>query len=91
MSSIAVSTLGGMKSVLIATDFSPISYKPLRHALAVARHYGAKFYLAHVVSSIGFTLAGPDAANTACQAVWRDARELEHEVVKKGSTRGVAA
>ena len=89
MSSIAVSTLVGVKSVLIATDFSPVSDKPLRHALAVARHYGAKFYLAHVVSSIGFTLAGPDAANTACQAVWRDARELEDELVKKGALAGL--
>lgn len=28
-----------LKSVLIATDFSEASKKPLRHALAIARHY----------------------------------------------------
>jgi len=37
-----------LKSVLIAFDFSEASQKPLHHALAIARHYGAKFYLAHV-------------------------------------------
>jgi len=50
-----------LKSVLVATDFSEASDKALRHALAIARHYGAKLYLAHVVSSLGFTLVGPDA------------------------------
>ena len=89
MSSMEPVTDVDVKSVLIATDFSAVSDKPLRHALAVARHYGAKFYLAHVVSSIGFTLAGPEAANTACQAVWRDARELEDELVKKGALAGL--
>jgi len=41
-----------LKSVLIATDFSEASDKALRHALAIARHYGAKLYLAHVISWI---------------------------------------
>lgn len=89
MSSLEPLTDVGVKSVLIATDFSGVSDKPLRHALAVARHYGAKFYLAHVVSSIGFTLAGPDAANAAYQAIWRDARELEDELAKKGALAGL--
>ena len=57
-----LSTLGSgigvrLKSVLLATDFSEGSQKPLCHALAIARHYGAKFYLAHVVSSPGFAIA----------------------------------
>jgi nucleotide-binding universal stress UspA family protein len=78
-----------VKSVLIATDFSAVSDKPLRHALAIARHYGAKFYLAHVVSSIGFTIAGPDASNEACQAASRDAHQLEDELVESGALAGL--
>ena len=39
-----------MKSLLLATDLSPASVKPLHHALAIARRYGAKLYIAHVVS-----------------------------------------
>lgn len=50
-----------LKSVLIATDFWEASEKALRHALAIARHYGAKLYLVHVVASLGFFLVGPDA------------------------------
>jgi len=34
-----------LKSVLMATDLSPASVKPLHHALAIARYYGAKLYL----------------------------------------------
>lgn len=48
-----------LNSILLATDFSQVSEKALRHSLAIARHYRAKFNLAHVVSSLGFTLCGP--------------------------------
>ncbi|HUI41467.1 MAG TPA: universal stress protein [Terriglobia bacterium] len=78
-----------LNSVLIATDFSEASEKPLRHALAIARHYGAKFYLAHVVSSLGFTLVGPDAVLAATEAVSRDAHELEDELVQQGALAGL--
>ena len=30
-----------LKSVLMATDLSPASVKPLHHALAIARYYGS--------------------------------------------------
>ena len=78
-----------LKSVLIATDFSEASEKPLRHALAIARHYGAKFYLLHVVTSLGFTLVGPDAVSAATEAVWRDARQLEGTLIQSGSLAGL--
>ena len=79
-----------LKSVLIATDFSEASDKAARHALAIARHYGAKLYLAHVVSSLGFTLVGPDAVNLATEIVSRDARELESRLVQSGALRGLS-
>ena len=74
-----------LKSVLLATDFSAASEKPLGHALAIARHYGAKFYLAHVVSSLGFTIAGPQSVQLASEAVTRDLQQLEHDLDKNGS------
>lgn len=61
-----------LKSVLVATDFSEASEKALHHALAIARHYHAKIYLAHVVSSLGFTLAGPEATTEAAALAVRD-------------------
>src|SRR5215472_2745298 len=38
------------RSVLIATDFSETSENTLRHSLALARFYGSRSCLAHVVS-----------------------------------------
>src|SRR5271157_1498778 len=78
-----------VRSVLIATDFSEASEKASRHALAIARHYGAKLYLAHVVSSLGFTIVGPEAVNLATEIVWRDARELENRLVQSGALSGL--
>jgi nucleotide-binding universal stress UspA family protein len=79
-----------IKSILVATDFSPASEKPLRHALAIARHYGAKFYLMHVVSSLGFKLVGPDAATAAADLAWRDARQVEDKLVSSGDLTGLS-
>ncbi|HTT20379.1 MAG TPA: universal stress protein [Candidatus Sulfotelmatobacter sp.] len=78
-----------LKSVLVATDFSDASRQPLGHGLAVARHYGAKFYLAHVVSGFGYTLAGPDALEAASGAAERDLLQLERQLVESGSLEGI--
>ena len=78
-----------LKSVLVATDFSDASRQPLGHGLAVARHYGAKFYLAHVVSGLGYTLTGPDALEAASGAAKRDLLQLEQQLVECGSLEGI--
>jgi len=89
MSLIAPAVVLQLNSVLVATDFSEASDKPLRYALSIARHYGAKFYLAHVVSSLGYTLAGPDAATIATDIAGEDARRLEEQLVKSGALEGL--
>lgn len=38
-----------LKHVLFATDFSEASLAALRHVAALARHYGSKVYLGHVI------------------------------------------
>ena len=78
-----------LKSVLIAFDFSEASRKPLHHALAIARHYGAKFYLAHVVSGLGYTIAGQEALSLAAERTRRTAQELELELLKSGALAGL--
>jgi nucleotide-binding universal stress UspA family protein len=72
-------------SVLVATDFSSASEKPVHHALAIADSFGAKFYVLNVVSSVGFTLAGPEAVFAAEQAVGEDARRLEEKLFAQGA------
>ena len=75
----------GLKSVLVAYDFSDASRKPLHHALAIARHFQAKLFIAHVVSSIGYGIAGPGVAQLACEGSVRDAHGLEADLLKSGA------
>lgn len=89
MPNAATSVDPGLKSVLIATDFSKASEKPFRHALAIARHYGAKFYLTHVVSSLGYTIAGPPALELASDAAAREVQNLEYGLMENGSLAGL--
>ena len=78
-----------LKSVMVAFDFSEASQKPLHHALAIARHYGAKFYLAHVVSGIGYAIAGQEALSLAAERSRRTAQELEQELLQRGALTGL--
>lgn len=82
MSTVAPSIDVQIRSVLIATDFSPASEKPLRHAIAVARLFDARFYLLHVVSS---PAVGPQATNAATKAAWWDANQLENQLIESGA------
>ena len=77
------------RSILIATDFSEASEKALRHSLALARFYESKFCLAHVVSSLGLTMAGPGAIATCEEAVLREAAQLEASLVRTGALTGI--
>jgi nucleotide-binding universal stress UspA family protein len=77
------------RSVLIATDFSEASEKALRHSLALARFYGSRFRLAHVVSSLGLTMAGPGAIAASEESVLREAAQLEASLVETGALSGI--
>lgn len=79
-----------LKSVLIATDFSEASEKALRHGLAIARHYGAKLSLFHVLSPKAFSLVGPEAVHAAAEAVCRDARRLKDDLMQTGALTGIS-
>jgi nucleotide-binding universal stress UspA family protein len=78
-----------LKSVLLATDLSPASAKPLRHALAVARHYGAKLYVAHVVSPVPYLMAGPEALQLACEGASQDLQQLRRDMLRDSSLQGL--
>ena len=90
MGSIAPAVGTDLKSVLVAFDFSEASQKPLRHALAIARHYGAKFYLAHVVTSLGYTIAGAEALELGVDAAQRGTQKLERDLLDNGSLTGLS-
>jgi len=75
----------GFSHVLVAIDFSQSSEKALRHGVAIAQHYGADFYLSHVVASLGYTLAGGEAVALAEAAALKDALRRETELVESGA------
>jgi nucleotide-binding universal stress UspA family protein len=90
MASVTPAVEVAVKSVLVAFDFSEASQKPLRHALAIARHYGATFYLAHVVSSLGYTIAGAESLELAIEAAQRDTKQLENDLLENGALTGLS-
>jgi nucleotide-binding universal stress UspA family protein len=77
------------KRVLIATDFSDISRNALRYASAIARNHGARLYVAHVVSSVGYRMAGPDAEVQAAELAARDLKELWGKLAGDDQSPGV--
>lgn len=78
-----------VKSVLVATDLTATADKALDHGIAIARHYRAILYIVHVVSSVGFNLAGPDAVQLAAFASERDIKGLVHALAASGRLNGV--
>jgi len=78
-----------LKSVLLATDLAPASVKPLHHALAIARHYRAKLYVAHVVSPIPYLMAGPEGLELGCEGASQNLQTLERELIHDGSLDGL--
>ena len=78
-----------LKSVLLATDLSPASVKPLHHAIAIARHYGAKLYVVHVVSPVPYLMAGPEALELGCESACRDVQQLQRDLRQNGSLNGL--
>lgn len=79
-----------IKAVLVTTDFSKASEKPLRRALAIAHHFDAKFYLAHVVTSVGYAIAGPPTLQLATEAATRDVQKLEQSLIETGCLNGLS-
>ena len=78
-----------VKSILLAYDFSDASRKPLHHATVIARHFQAKLHVVYVVSSLGYAIAGPEAAQLASEGSSRDAHRLEAELLRTGALEGL--
>ena len=86
LSSVSAAPDVQLKSVLVPFDFSEASRKPLRHALAIARHYGASFHLAYVVTpAVGFLIAGQSSLTLAGESAQRDMQQLKKELLESGA------
>ena len=80
-----------LNSILVATDFTESADRALEHGIAIANHYQAILYLVYVVSSLAFTIAGPDVVELAAEASKRDIDGLMHELADSGRLNGVDA
>jgi len=78
-----------LKSVLLATDLSPASIKPLHQALSIARHYEAKLYIAHVVSPVPYLMSGPEALELGREGAAEDVRQLQRDLLHQDSLNGL--
>ena len=78
-----------LNCILLATDLSPASAKPLHHALAIARHYGAKLCVAHIVSPVPYLMAGPEALQLACEGASQDLQQLRLDMLRDSSLDGL--
>ncbi|MGB2606275.1 MAG: universal stress protein [Candidatus Sulfotelmatobacter sp.] len=57
--------------------------------MALARFYESKFCLAHVVSSLGLAMAGPDALAACEESVSREAADLENRLIQTEALTGI--
>lgn len=74
-------------NVLLASDFSPASQGALLHALAFARRWHARVFVAHVVNPTA--ILGQDAVQQAVQDAWREAHsEMTNQLIA-GRLEGV--
>ncbi|MBZ5702374.1 MAG: universal stress protein [Acidobacteriia bacterium] len=78
-----------LTSVLVATDFSPVSDLALTYAVALARHYGAQVYLTHVVTE-GQAVSPAESGRAAYEKMRRVAEQGIADILKSGRMRGVA-
>jgi nucleotide-binding universal stress UspA family protein len=83
------STPISMQRIMLATDFDPVSEAALHYSLAIARRYGSKIYLMHVVAPEPFQFLAGDARQRALEDAWRNAQRHMTDLLIAGHLEGV--
>lgn len=78
-----------LTKILVATDFSEVSDRALDYAIALARRYDARIYLAHVITPDPFQFAEPQLAQATYEKVRQAAEEGITDILISGKLRGV--
>jgi len=79
----------GLSKILVTTDFSLESERALDYALALARRYDARIYLAHVLTPDPFLYAEPALAEATYEKVRQAAEQGMADILVSGKLRGV--
>ena len=77
-----------IRNILLATDFDATTESALHYSLAIARHYGAKIYLVHVVRPDLIQFGGAEN-RAALDDAWRDAQHHMTDLLIAGHLQGV--
>jgi nucleotide-binding universal stress UspA family protein len=75
--------------IMVTTDFSEVSDRALDFAIALARRYDARIYLAHVITPDPFQFAEPQLAQATYEKVRQAAEEGITDILISGKLRGV--
>lgn len=78
-----------LTKILVTTDFSPESDRALDYALALARRYDARIYLAHVLAPDSFLYAEPALAEATYERVRQAAEQGMADILVSGKLRGI--
>ena len=78
-----------LTKILVTTDFSEASDRALDYAIALARRYDARIYLAHVITPDPFQFAEPQLAQATYEKVRQAAEEGITDILISGKLRGV--
>jgi len=78
-----------LTKIRVTTDFSPESERALDYALALARRYDARIYLAHVIAPDPFLYAEPALAEATYEKVRQAAEQGMADILISGKLRGI--
>src|SRR5262249_36401187 len=78
-----------LTKIMVLTDFSEMSDVALEYALALARRYEARIYLAHVITADTYQTAEPAFAQMAYEKTRQAAEQGIADVLISGKVRGV--
>jgi nucleotide-binding universal stress UspA family protein len=84
-----VSKRVSISKIMVTTDFSEVSDHALDYAIALARRYDARIYLAHVITPDPFQFAEPQLAQATYEKVRQAAEEGITDILISGKLRGV--
>ena len=75
--------------IMVATDFSPASEHALEYAISIARGFGSKIYLSHVITVDGYPMTAPEIAAKTIDAGRGAAEEHFAKIVESGGLHGI--
>jgi nucleotide-binding universal stress UspA family protein len=75
--------------IMVATDFSPASEHALEYAISIARRFGSKINLSHVITVDGYPMIAPEIAAKTIDASRKEAEENFARIVESGGLHGI--